>query len=107
MNKKERRLALLSILSSKLKENKLLVLNSIEFSEIKTKNMVQVLNSIPYEKSVLLAIPSKDEVIEKSSANVPNMKTLLVDYLNIADLLKYNTLVLLKDSLDKVNALNK
>jgi large subunit ribosomal protein L4 len=107
MNKKERRLALLSILSSKLKENKLLVLNSIEFSEIKTKNMVQVLNNIPYEKSVLLAIPSKNEVIEKSSANVPNMKTLLVDYLNIADLLKYNTLVLLKDSLDKVNALNK
>lgn len=107
MNKKERRLALLSILSSKLKENKLLVVNSIEFSEIKTKNMVQVLNNLPYEKSVLLAIPSKNEVIEKSSANVPNMKTLLVDYLNIADLLKYNTLVLLKDSLDKVNALNK
>lgn len=107
MNKKERRLALLSILTSKLRDNKILVVNSIEFSEIKTKNMVQVLSNLPYERSVLLAIASKNDAIERSSANIPNMKTLLVDYLNIADLLKYNTLVLLKDSLDKVNSLTR
>ncbi len=107
MNKKERRLALFSVLTTKLRDNKLLVLDSVQFSEIKTKNMVQVLNNLPYEKSVLLALSDKNEMIEKSSANIPNMKTLLVDYLNIADLLKYNTLVLLKDSLDKVNTLTR
>lgn len=107
MNRKERRLALLSVLTSKLRDNKLLVVDSLTFSEIKTKAMAQVLSNLPYEKNVLLAIASKNEVIEKSSANIPNMKTLLVDYLNIADLLKYNTLVLLKDSLEKVNALTR
>jgi len=107
MNKKERRLALFSVLTTKLRDNKLLVLDSVQFSEIKTKNMVQVLNNLPYEKSVLLALSDKNEMIEKSSANIPNMKTLLVDYLNIADLLKYYTLVLLKDTLYKVNTLTR
>ncbi len=107
MNKKERRLALFSLLSQKVKENKVLVLDSIEFKEVKTKNMVQVLNNLPYEKSVLLAIASKNEGIERTSSNIANVKTLLVDYLNMADLLKYNTLVLLKDSLEKVNSLTR
>jgi large subunit ribosomal protein L4 len=96
MNRKERKLALYSLLSSKLKDNKLFVVDSINFSEIKTKNMVNVMNKLPYEKSILLAIDAKNEVLEKSSSNIPNVKTLTVDYLNVADLLKYNTLVLLK-----------
>lgn len=105
MNKKERRLALCSMLSSKLNSNNLLVLNSLDFSEIKTKSMLWVLNSIPYTKNVLLALSSKNEVIEKSARNIPNVKTLTVDYLNIKDLLKYTTLVLLKDSVEKLNTL--
>jgi large subunit ribosomal protein L4 len=106
MNKKERRLALLSLLTSKLKDNKIVIIDSINFAEIKTKNMVAVMNSIPYEKNILLAIDAKNEILEKSSSNIPNMKTLTVDYLNIADLLKYNTLVLVKESLNKLNSLN-
>ncbi len=106
MNRKERKLALYSLLSSKLKDNKLFVVDSINFSEIKTKNMVNVMNKLPYEKSILLAIDAKNEVLEKSSSNIPNVKTLTVDYLNVADLLKYNTLVLLKWALDKLNSLN-
>ncbi len=105
MNKKERRLALFSMLSQKVKTNSILVLDKIEFSEIKTKNMVDVLNVIPYEKNVLLALPSKNEVIERSASNLPKIKTILVNYLNMQDLLKYKTLVLLKDSLDRVNTL--
>ena len=65
MNKKERRLALCSILSSKVKSNNVLVVDALNFSEAKTKNMVSVLNAIPYTKNVLLALASKNEVIEK------------------------------------------
>jgi large subunit ribosomal protein L4 len=106
MNRKERRLALFSLLSSKLKDNKIVVLDAINFSEIKTKHMVSVMTKIPYEKNVLLAIDAKNEVLEKSSSNIPNLKTLTVDYLNISDLLKYNTLVLVKESLNKINSLS-
>ncbi|MBW7954653.1 50S ribosomal protein L4 [Candidatus Gracilibacteria bacterium] len=105
MNKKERRLALCSMLSSKMQSNNLIVLDSINFGEIKTKNMVSVLNSIPYTKNVLLGLATKNEIVEKSSRNIPNLKTLTVDYLNIKDLLKYQTLVLLKDSIEKLNTL--
>ena len=105
MNKKERRLALFSILTTKLRDNQLLILDKIEFAEIKTKNMVAVMNALPYEKNVLIALANKNEVVEKSSANLPNLKTVLVNYLNIADLLKFKTLVLLKDSLDTLNTL--
>ncbi|MGE4443799.1 MAG: 50S ribosomal protein L4 [Candidatus Altimarinota bacterium] len=105
MNKKERRLALCSILSSKVKSNNVLVLDTLNFSEAKTKNMVSVLNTIPYTKNVLLALASKNEVIEKSARNIPNVKTLTTDYLNIQDLLKYTTLVLLKDGVEKLNTL--
>lgn len=105
MNKKERRLALFSLLSSKVKDNKILVLDALNFSEIKTKNMVNVMNKIPYEKSILLAIDTKNEIVEKSSSNIPNIKTITVDYLNVADLLKYNTLVLVKSAVEKLNSL--
>lgn len=106
MNKKERRLALFSLLSSKVRDNKLLVVDSINLPEIKTKNMVSIISKLPYEKSILLATPTKNQNIEKSSSNIPNVKTLLVDYLNIADLLKYNTLILVKESVEKLNSLN-
>lgn len=105
MNKKERRLALCSILSSKVKSNNVLVLDTLNFSEAKTKNMVSVLSTLPYTKNVLLALASKNEVIEKSARNIPNVKTLTTDYLNIQDLLKYTTLVLLKDGVEKLNTL--
>lgn len=105
MNKKERRLALCSMLSSKLKSNNILVVDNISFDEVKTKNMVNVINVLPYEKNILLALPSKNEVLEKSARNIKNLKTLTVDYLNIHDLLKFNTLVLLKESAEKLNTL--
>ena len=102
MNKKERRKALFCALTSKVKDNKLVVVDDLKFDNIATKNMAKTISSLPYEKNVLLVIPSKNEIIEKSSSNLPYVKTILSDYLNIADLLKYNTLVLLKDSLKKM-----
>ncbi len=107
MNKKERRKALFSILSSKLANNNLIVVDKIELAEAKTKNMVEVVNKLPIEKNALLAIASKNEAIERTSANLPNVKTILADYLNIKDLLKYNTVVLMKDSLSNLDKLAK
>lgn len=107
MNKKERRKALFCVLSSKYTNKELVLVDKIEFDTIKTKNMVSVLNSLPYEKNILLALAAKNENIEKSSANLPYVKTILVNYLNIKDLLKYKTLILLKDSLVNLENLVK
>ncbi len=99
MNKKERRKALACVLSAKLADKQVIILDSISFKEIKTKNMIEVFNALNIEKKVLLGIAEKNEIIEKSTSNIATAKTLLVDYLNIKDLLKYETLVLMKDSL--------
>lgn len=107
MNKKERRKALFCVLSSKYANQQLVLVDKIEFDTIKTKNMVAVMNVLPYEKNALLAIPAKNEIIEKSSSNLPYVKTILVNYLNIKDLLKYKTLILLKDSLVNLDNLTK
>ncbi len=102
MNKKERRKALFCALTSKVKDNKIVVVDDIKFDKIATKNMVKVMDNLKFEKNALLVIPTKNEVIERSSSNLPYVKTILSNYINIADLLKYNTLVLLKDSISKM-----
>lgn len=107
MNKKERRKAVFCVLSSKLKNKQLIVVDALDFKEIKTKNMVEVLSKLPVEKKVLLTLPAKNEIVEKSAANIPTAKTILVNYLNVKDLLKYETLILLKDSLDHIDSLAK
>lgn len=107
MNKKERRKALFSVLSSKLANNNLIVVDKIDLAEAKTKNMIEVVNKLAISKNALLAISSKNEVIERTSANLPNVKTILADYLNMKDLLKYDTLVLMKDSLSTLDRLAK
>ncbi len=107
MNKKERRKALFMTLSSKLANKDLLIVDNIDFKEIGTKNMAEVFNVLPYKEKALIALPAKNEVIEKSSANLPYVKTILVDYLNVKDLLKYKTLVLMKDSLQNLDNLAK
>lgn len=105
MNRKERRKALFCVLSSKLSNKQLLVLDKVELGTIKTKSMVEVFSGLPYEKNILFVIPEKNEVLEKSSSNISYVKTLDVKYLNVHDLIKYNTLILLKDSLDFLNTL--
>jgi large subunit ribosomal protein L4 len=100
MNRKERRKALFCVLSSKLKNKELVVLDDIKLKEIKTKAMIDVFNNIKYEKNVLLTLSEKNEMIEKSANNIAFAKTVLVSYLNVKDLLKYKTLVLMKNSLE-------
>ena len=107
MNRKERRKALFSVLSSKLANGDIIVVDKIDFKEAKTKNMVEVFKALPYNEKALLAVPAKNETIQKSASNIPYVKSILVDYLNIKDLLKYKTLVLLKDSLVNLDNLSK
>jgi len=104
MNKKERRLAINVLLSDKVRNNKLVILDKLSLKEIKTSEMVKVFKSLPKHNKILLALREKDEIIMKSSNNLPNVKNLLLPYLNVKDLLKYDTLVLIKDSIVELNA---
>lgn len=105
MNRKERRKALFSLLSLKFKENKIMVVDDIKFKEMKTKLANEVITNLNCNEKTLLVLWEKNSTIEKSFSNIPAVKTILVNYINISDLLKYNTLVLLKNSLENLNSL--
>jgi len=107
MNRKERRLALFSVLTSKLNNNNLIIVDGISFEKPETKKAESFYKALPYEKNILFGLAKSDEALEKSSANLPYVKTILVNYLNIKDLLKYNTLVLEKASLEHLETLVK
>ena len=107
MNKKERRLAINVLLSDKVRNEKIIVLDKISLKEIKTSEMVKIFKALPEHNKILLALKEKDEVIMKSANNLPNVKNLLLSYLNVKDLLKYDTLVLLKDSIEELNSVGK
>ena len=102
VNKKEKRLAIKSVLSSKVLENQLVVVDKIPFKEIKTKNMVEALNSLKVEGKTLILLPEKNEIVQKSARNIQNVKTTLVNTINVYDLLKYNNLVVTLDTVKKI-----
>ena len=107
VNKKERRLAVRSVLSSKVLENNLVVVDSMNFDAIKTKNMVSALNNLKVEGKTLIVLPEKNENVQKSARNIEGVKTSLVNTINVYDLLKDNKLVLTVDavkSLEEVYA---
>ena len=98
VNKKERRLAVKSMLSSKVLENSLVVVDKLDMKEIKTKEMVKVLNNLKVEGKTLMLLPEKNETVQKSARNIEGVKTSLTNTINVYDLLKYNKLVLTVDS---------
>lgn len=98
VNKKERRLAIKSVLSSKVLENNLVVVDTLSFDEMKTKNMVKALDALKVEGKALIVLPEKNENVQKSARNIEGVKTSLVNTINVYDLLKYNKLVLTVDS---------
>lgn len=101
VNKKVKRLALKSALSGKVNDEKLLVFDALDIEAPKTKMMVKVLDAVKIEKA-LIVLPGKDEIVERASGNIPGVKTTLVGTLNVYDILKYDTLILTKDSLAKI-----
>ena len=102
VNKKERRLAIKSMLSSKVIENEIIVLDAIPFNEIKTKNMANVLNNLKVEGKTLIVLPEKNENVQKSARNIEGIKTSLVNTINAYDLLKYKKLILTVDAVKKI-----
>ncbi len=102
INKKERRIAIKSVLSSKVLENTLTVVDKIAFDEIKTKNMVTALNNLKVEGKTLIMLPEKNENVQKSARNIEGVKTILVNTINVYDLLKYNKLVVTLDAVKKL-----
>ena len=97
LNKKERRLAIKSALTTKVNESKLIVLDSFKLDEIKTKKFVAVMNNLKAEKALVVLNEKNDNVI-KSANNVPTVKTALTNTINVYDILKYDTLVLTQDA---------
>ncbi len=104
MPKKQRRIALFSALSAKMSDNKVIALDKYE-GEIKTKPFMEMLHKLPIEKDVLLVMSEKDTTIQKSSNNLPFVKALLVNYVNIADLQKYDTVLFMEEALKKMEEL--
>ena len=102
LNKKVKRVALKSALSSKVAENNIIVLDAIDFSEIKTKNMVNVLNNLKLETNALIVLGEKNENVVRSAKNIPNVKTAYVNTINVYDILKYNKFIMTKEAAAKI-----
>jgi large subunit ribosomal protein L4 len=101
LNRKVKRLALKSALTTKVQENAIIVLDSLNFDEIKTKNMVKVLDAIKAENA-LVVIKEKNINVQFSARNLENCKTATVNTINTYDLLKYPMLVITKDAVEKL-----
>ena len=102
VNKKEKRLAIRSVLSSKVLENKLTVVDKLELAEIKTKSMVNALNNLKVEGKTLVVLPEKNLNVQASTRNIEGAKAILANTINVYDLLKYTNLVLTLDTVKKL-----
>ena len=102
VNKKERRLAIKSLLSSKVLENELTGVDKLELKEIKTKTMVKALSDLKVEGKTLIVLADKNENVLMSSRNIEGVKTILLNNINVFDLLKYNNLVLPLETVKKI-----
>ena len=102
VNKKEKRLAIKSCLSSKVLEKELVVVDNLSLKEIKTKEMVNTLNNLKVEGKTLILLPERNENVQKSARNIEGVKTTLVNTINVYDLLKYKNLVVTLDTVKKL-----
>ncbi len=101
MPKKKRKLALRCALAAKARDGELVVVEDLGLTEVKTKVLAQTLRGLGVG-SALIVIPERDDVIEKSARNLPEVKVLRAEGLNVYDLLRYEKLVLLRSALEKV-----
>jgi len=97
VNKKEKRAALKSVLTSRVQENKFIVLDQLTLPEIKTKQMKAVLDNLKVAKA-LIVTKENDDVVIKSANNLPAVKTAAVNTINVYDILKYDTVVVTREA---------
>ena len=102
VNKKERRLAIRSVLSSKVLEKELTVVDKLEVKELKTKTMVKALADMKVEGKTLIILPENNKNVLMSSRNIEGVKTIVANNINIFDLLKYTNLILPVDTVKKL-----
>ena len=101
LNRKEKRAALLSALTSRVQENRLIVVDQLAFDEIKTKKFAEVLRNLKVEKA-LVVLGQDDEKAIISARNIPDVKTAQTNSINVYDILKYNTLVVTKEAVKSI-----
>ena len=102
VNKKVRRLAMKSALSSKVAADEMIVLDSVNLDAIKTKEIAKMFEAIKAQKKVLVVLPENNEVIYKSARNIEGAKVSTVNTLNVYDILNCDTIVVLKDAVTKI-----
>ena len=101
LNKKERKLALKSVLTAKVQENKFIVLDELKFDEIKTKNFQAVLNNLNVNKAMVV-LNDNDKNVVMSAKNIPNVITAQTNTINVYDILKYNTMIVTKAAVETI-----
>ena len=102
LNKKVRRIAMTSALSSKVAGNEMIVVDAITAAEYKTKTMAAMLSAIGAGKKTLVVLPAVDEKVQKSLENIPGVKVTLVNTLCVYDILNCNSFVIAKDAVAKL-----
>jgi len=102
VNKKLKRLAMKSALSSKVLSGDMIVLDNITMNDYKTKDMVKMLGAVGAQGKTLIVMPEVDSKVIKSAANIPGVKTALVNTINVYDILNYDKFVVVKDAVAKI-----
>jgi large subunit ribosomal protein L4 len=100
--KKVKRLAMKSALSSKVEENEIIVLDSLSLPEPKTKEMIKVLENVKAAKKALIVMADKDDNIIKSAANIPGVKTTIVNQMNVYEIINHTSFIVTKDAINKI-----
>ena len=100
--KKLRRLAMLSALSSKVKENEIIVLDQLTMSEPKTKEMIKVLGNVNAGRKALIVMDEKDENVIRSAANIPGVRTALVSTMNVYEIINHTNFIVTKEAVKKI-----
>ncbi|WP_150262892.1 50S ribosomal protein L4 [Parvimonas micra] len=100
--KKVRRLAMKSVLSSKVLEGELRILDALIIDAFSTKKAKEILKNLSLETKTMIVLPEGNDMIIKSFANLPKVETVVVDYMNVYDLMRFDNLVIVKDALSKI-----
>ena len=100
--KKLRRLAMKSALSSKVEEKEIIVLDSLQMGEPKTKEMIKILENIKAAKKALIITDIKDENLVRSAANIPGVKTTMVGEMNVYDIVNHTSLIVTRDAVNRI-----
>ena len=102
INKKVKRLAMKSVLSSKVLENEIIVLDSLSFDAHKTKEMIKVLENVKAARKALIVTAEKDDVVIKAAANIPGVKTTMVSQMNVYEIVNHTSFIITADAVKKI-----